>query len=178
MSNGHLLGQIRDSLDNRGSYFSKFATLDGSGVTFNAIGTLSGVTESFIISADAGPLKVARMIVTVQDGAGFDAGDYGAVAGGLANGITVRQEDATGAVVANIVDPLAPIKTNVDWAAYCYDGILSAFGTGDNFYNARWTFSKAGLPLRLPQGGKIRIILHDTLTGLSGHRFLFQGRQT
>lgn len=175
-SERHLLGQVRDFLDNRGSYYSKFATLDGSGVTESAIGTLSGVTECFIVSADEGPIDMHRMLVTIQDGAGFGIADYGAIAGGLANGIQIRWEDSSGALLRNITDPIHPVKTNVDWAAYCYDGAAQVFGSGEDYYQTRWTFNKAGLPLRMAKGDRICVVLHDTLTALTNHLFMFQGR--
>ena len=176
MADRALLTNIRDYLDNRGAYYSKFATLDGSGVTATAVGTLSGVTECFLISADAGRIDMARMMVTIQDGAGFSVGDYGAIAGGLANGIRIYWQDSSGALVRELTDSVHPVKSNVDWAAYCYDGAAQTFGSGEDYYQARWTFTKAGLPLRMEKGDRLCVTLHDTLTALSDHHFLFQGR--
>jgi hypothetical protein len=175
MSDRHLLGQIRDFLDNRGSYFSEFASLDGSGVTFSAIGA-SSATESYIIEAAGQGLDLARMIVTIEDAA-VAADDYGGIASGLDNGIEVRHEDSSGNVLENITMPAVPVVKNVDWAAYCYDGEPRTFGAGNNYFQARWTFTKAGLPLRMAAGDIIRIIIRDGLTGLVDHKFLFQGRQ-
>jgi hypothetical protein len=172
---GHYLGQIRDFLDNRGAFYSKFATQLGSGLTHEAIGNYTAATESFILSADSGPLKLARMIVLIRDAATFDAQDYGSISGGLTNGIRMWLEDDSGTVVRDLTDPLQNVMNNVDWAGQCYDGNPQNFGAGDDFYPVRWTFEKAGAPLRLPDDWKIRIILSDSFTGLVAHRFLFQG---
>jgi hypothetical protein len=164
-------------LEKRGCVYSKFATQLGSGLTEEAIGNYSGVSESFILSADSGPMTVARVITTIRDGTGFLAADYGSINGGLTNGVRLLVEDDQGATHADLTDPLRNIKSNTDWSAYCYDGTIHDFGSGDDFFQTRWTFEKAGRPLMLAPGWKVRVILSDDLSGLSGHVFLFQGLQ-
>jgi hypothetical protein len=177
MSEKRLLTQIRDATrrEDRGQYYNRALTLNGSGVTHSMLGGASGVTELFMTASLDSPFLVHRMISTVVDGPGFDAGDYGAITGGVANGLRLCVLDSNNALVYELTDPLLPIQKNVDWASYCFDSRLDSYGTGNNYLSSRWTFSKSGRPILLPTGHKLSVMSQDSFSDLAGHHFIVQG---
>jgi hypothetical protein len=118
---------------------------------------------------------LARMIVSIQDGVGFAAAKYGAINGGLSNGIQIRVIDDTG-VLVDLTDGV-PILNNASWAGFCYDADVKAWGVGDEFLPVRWTFSKSGAPIKLigANNARLEVLMDDDLTDLVAHRFLVQG---
>jgi len=147
---------------------------DGTG-TKSATGDYSGAEEIFFIQPAAGEIfLLERLIVYVVDVGAFDADKYGNDIT-LTNGIVLREKDDDG-VIADITDGL-PIKTNSHWARNCYDVAHYSYGTGNETLAARWTFSKAGSPIRLAgdENNRLEIVLHDKLDGLVEHTFLVQG---
>jgi hypothetical protein len=70
-----------------------------------------------------------------------------------------------------------PVKKNTHWSRLCYDAQPSNYGAGAETLNVRWTFEKAGYPLRL-QGNnneRLEVVLNDDFSGLAGHYFLVEG---
>ena len=92
----------------------------------------------------------------------------------MTNGIQLFYYDTEEDVTLDITDGL-PIKRNVDWNRWCYDGNLSSFGQGDNAYTVRWTFSKYGSPVILNQGDRIGVRINDDLTDLIEHTIIAEG---
>lgn len=176
-SQREVLDQIREAVrgEARGVYTSEFLTLGGSGVTAHMVGGSSGVTELFLSTARNYPFVVTRMIIQVEDGAGFDASDYGSIAGGLANGLRLFVLDENGAVQTEMTDANHTIKQNVDWPGYCYDARLDTYGAGNSTLSARWTFGRAGRPLILPANWQVAVMGQDDFSGLVDHHFLIQG---
>lgn len=154
------------------------ATGDGTG-SKDATGDYSITPARFRIAPAAGELFVIhRMIVEVIDAGVFRAQDYGAITGGVANGIAlaVRRD---GADVFDLTDGL-PVKTNGGWGQHCYDAQLKDWGSGNTFLGVRWSFDKAGTPLVLngDEAEALAVYLADDFTGLLGHTFLVQGYRT
>lgn len=120
-------------------------------------------------------VEVARLIISIVDSGTFDAEKYG---NGLVltNGIKLEVINSEGGVVLDLLDG-EEIKTNADWQAMCFDFHYNDIGTGDNVAVMRWTFERAGEPLLLPEGSKLRITVQDNLTGLTAHYFQLQGIQ-
>ena len=148
---------------------------DGSG-TKNANGDYSSAEEIFYIAPESGEtFEVARMIVSVYDTSVMQTQEYGNLAAALGNGVTVRLSNADG-VVADLTDGI-PITTNAEWGALCYDVSLKSWGSGNELLVVRWTFEKAGKPIRLDGnlGEKFEIVLNDDLRGLLSHYFIVQG---
>lgn len=157
--------------------FSRFLDTNGDGTgTKNANGNYSGATGTFYLAPPAGVIyRVERMLVTVEDTAGFSAAEYGNLGALLTNGIQVRVHNGT-STVQDLTDGI-PVKGNAGWARFCYDADLKAWGVGNEILVARWTFSKMGAPLRLDGDATeaLEVLLDDDLTGLVAHYFLAQG---
>ena len=116
---------------------------------------------------------ISRIIVSIVDSGTFDATLYGNRIE-LPNGILV--EVIENGVVYDLTEG-EPITSNSEWAAMCYDFNYIDIGTGDNVAVIRWTFARAGHPLELNEGDKLRVTIQDDLTGLTAHYFQLQGWQ-
>ena len=148
---------------------------DGTG-NKNFVGDYSLAQEIANIHPGADEVfYLSRMIVTIQDGVGFAAAKYGAINGGLANGIQVRVIDDSG-VRVDFTDGV-PIVNNASWAGFCYDADVKAWGVGDEFLPVRWTFSKSGAAVKLigANNARLEVLMDDDLSDLVAHRFLVQG---
>ena len=147
---------------------------DGTGTT-SAIGNYSVTQGIFYIQPPSDDVfQINRLIVFVQDTGSFDSGSYGNGIT-LTNGITVRVQNNQGTF--SDLTAGSPIKINPHWKRLCYDANVSAYGLGDESLGVRWTFSKAGYPIRLDGGSydRIEVLLDDNFTGLVDHTFLVQG---
>ena len=118
--------------------------------------------------------QIARMIVHIRDNAAFRASYYGAISGGLTNGILVQVTDASGTIdlCAGV-----PIKANAGWSRVCYDVSYLDFGAGDNFLGVRWTFAKSGRPLVLEPTDVFSVTIQDDCSTLVEHTFFIQGHK-
>lgn len=152
---------------------------DESG-NINANGDYSSAPRDFAIAPGPDQIfAVARLIVTIRDSGSFDSGFYGnnivltngiqvEVRQGIPNGSSVLETSLTGPVT---------VKTNTDWASYCYDVAVSNFGQGDEVMAVRWTFTRGGgyIVLRGSDQDFLTIRLNDNFTGLVYQAFNFQG---
>lgn len=148
---------------------------DGSG-TFEAVGNYSSAPVSFSIKPKAGEiLRIARLIVFIEDSGAMDSGFYG---NGivLTNGIKfmVRKN---GVENHSQSTAQAPVKTNGDLASLCHDLTYASWGAGNTYITARWTYTKFGQYIRLKgdNSDSFNVILNDNFTGLIKHRFCVQG---
>lgn len=150
---------------------------DGSG-TENMVGN-HAATDIYIEPAAEQVFYVARLIISIEDAAGFKAGLYGSLAT-LPNGILIREEDDAG-VVTDFTDGVA-IKTNGQWGQICYDTQLLSWSASptEELLVVRYTFDRSGRGVYLDaaEGGKLVVKLNDNFTGLISHRFLAQGYAT
>lgn len=151
---------------------------DGSG-TKEAIGDYSAAPQSFSITpsqvTDAEEvMRVARMIVSIEDSGAFSAEKYGYMSA-LTNGVrlvvtrdSVEIDDGMNGV---------PVTSNAEWGALCYDASVKTWGVGNQMLLVRWTFEKTGSIIRLDGEAKesLDIVLNDDFSGLIKHRFLVQG---
>ena len=123
-------------------------------------------------------ILIHRMIVHIQDAAtAFNASNYGGVStltNGLTGGIYRESDDS----VLSEISGGFTVKSNADWGALCFDAVPLDFGSGSEFFQVRWTFTKAGAPLRIIPGTYFGINVNDDLTGLTRHTFMMQGRRT
>ena len=157
-----------------GIYFSRFLDTNGDGTgTKNAIGNQAAT--NFFISPDQGTyLSIGRLLVQITDIGNMVPANYGNLAE-LTNGIKLVKITNDG-TETDLVDGFL-IKTNGQWARYCFDAVLSiSGGVGENYVNIRWTFSRGGKDILLLAGDRLEIQLDDDFTGLIGHTFLTQGR--
>lgn len=146
---------------------------DGTG-TKNAIGNYATATEFKIVPPSNQIYVLERLIVHVLDGGAFDAEKYGNGVT-LTNGIGIWKRNGSGDLT-DYCDSV-PVVSNADWGRMCYDVTYLDIGTGDKAMNVRWTFSKAGQPVRLdgPNGEYFTAELEDNFSGLTAHYFMIQG---
>lgn len=157
-------------------YLSKDAGGDQSDANINANGDYSVTPEKFFIKPPNDETWVIlRMIISAQATGVFRAGGYGALTGGLTNGIDVYR-NVTGDISDHLVTK-APVKTNAQWGFNCYDVDVKTWGPGDEFLLSRWTFEKSGRSMALDGaiGEEMGVIVRDDLSGLVNHIFQVQG---
>tara|TARA_Y100000310_G_scaffold343923_1_gene453954 strand:- start:1501 stop:2037 length:537 start_codon:yes stop_codon:yes gene_type:complete len=146
-----------------------------NGSTSQMIGDYSVTPNTFEYQPAAGSkVLVHRIIVSIADTGGLDAGRYGNNIT-ITNGIVFRIENDSG-TMADLTAG-GTIKTNADWAAYCHDLAYIDFGSGANYLSARWSFDKFGPPVLLDgdNNERLEIVLNDDFSGLTSHRVLVQG---
>jgi hypothetical protein len=142
--------------------------------TYDAVGDYSGAAEEFYYEAPAGGATIERMLVSIGDTVGMQAQEYGNLGAALTNGIVVEIQDEDG-VVNVVLTGQAPVHTNSEWGALCYDVDLKSWGSGNELLVVRWTFARSGESVRLNAGQKLVVRLNDSFTGLLSHRFMIQG---
>jgi len=148
---------------------------DGTG-TKNANVDGSSTPQLFKIGSEEGRnLNLARMVVSIRDTGTFTASDYGAAAA-LTNGIQVGIFDSNGDIVDDFLDGLN-IKENSQWGRACYDVDLKTWGNGPSMLLVRWTFTRAGGFVYIPEGSTntFGIKVQDNLTVLEEHYFFIEG---
>lgn len=141
----------------------------------NANGDYSLAVEEWYLEAAANErLKVARIIVAVEDTFGFSAVEYGNLGSALANGIEIKVVDHNDVVQSDLTDG-RPVTDNAHWAEMCYDADVKTWGTGNEVLVVRWTFTKHGDFVILQPGWRLVVYLNDNLSGLVHHYFLAEG---
>jgi len=151
---------------------------DGSNMNANVDGS---TPVPFYAGPPAGKdWLIWRMLVMIKDNANITADNYGGIdiltAG---NGVTLKvREGPTGKEILDLTDNHA-IKSNAEWGVFCYDIAPHTFGSGDNYVLVRWTFAKAGEPLRLSsvRSEKLVLLVQDNLAALTGHHFFIEGQE-
>lgn len=147
---------------------------DGTG-DMSAVGDYSSGQYLAIQPPKYEEYRLERLLVQIVDATVNRSDRYGGLAGALTNGIAIRTRTQAGDTVSltNGVN----IKSNGDWARYCYDVSFSEFASGENFVDVRWTFAKAGQPIILNglASERLEVVLQDDLTGLVSHTFMVQG---
>ncbi len=157
----------------------RYLDTNGNGTgTKQATGNYATVSDIFYIQPPAAvDYFITRLVIGVEDTTGMQAEEYGNLGAALTNGITVRLQDSGGTVL-DLTDGL-PVKTNAGWGQLCYDVDLKSWGAGNELLLVRWTFERAGQPLRLEgeDSGRLEVVLNDDFTGLLAHTFQVQGYQ-
>lgn len=123
---------------------------------------------------------VFRLMMKIRDGAGFRAERFGGIAE-LTNGLQLlihagannpRYDEGE-----EVIFTEEPIKNNADIGLYCFDVDLKTWGSGDSFLLARWSFERAGEPIKLYAGDSLRVRVRDDLTALTNVAFMAQGQR-
>lgn len=138
-------------------------------------GNYAGNPTEFFVRPPAGEVwRISRLLVIVEDSK-INADDYGAIAGGISPGMELYVADDNG-IINHLMDN-GDISSNAEWAEYCYDADAKFWGVGNEFLVVRWTFTKAGVPLRLRGSHRERlaILAQADLTGLVEHEYIVQG---
>lgn len=167
-------------------YFSRHLDTVGDGTGSRlATGDYSGGggTDFLIKPAPNQVLHIHRLLVFFEASA-IAADAYGAVAAGaLTNGIQIMVRNDN-EVLMDITDSHG-ITTSATWAHFCYDAQALAWGAGNEFLMARWTFARGGSPLIIrgddvnavaPNGERFLLHLEDSFEHLVDQRFIVQGQ--
>jgi len=146
----------------------KSVVLDNGGSASAAVdGSSTPVDFTYTVPTNAA-LRAERLLVTMQAPGSLTGSDYGGVTGPLTNGVDLLVNGVS------ILDGM-PVKSNNDWAHFCYDVNIQPHASGSSLVHVRWTFGKSGAPLWLRAGETITAKVQDNLTGLDEHLFLLQG---
>jgi hypothetical protein len=138
------------------------------------VGNYSGGTTEFWIENTERAIQIRRMVIEIRDSGPFTSDKYGAISGGLSNGIEVKVKDPSDVVQLDLTDGL-PIKVNAHWGRFCYDVSDRPSGAGDGFLNIRWTFNKGGSDLLLEPEWRLVVELSDDLRALADHTMFVHG---
>lgn len=147
---------------------------DGTG-TFNLIGNYSSVATDFWYEASSKYI-VSSVILAISDSSSFNQGDYGAIPGGLTNGVGFFIQFAGGPEV-RLVHP-ENIKHNYEWLAITKDTTLTNFaGNAQTLVINFDVVGDFGMPLTMNKGDRFILRLNDDLTGLIFHTCGLRGRK-
>lgn len=133
--------------------------------TLSALESRSGVQENGLL--------VRRAVIFVEDTGNFQASQFGALPQ-LTNGIDFAVYDDDDTIRSDLLGGI-PIRSNAGWSRYMYDVQYLSFGSGSNYFVCRWTFERAGRPLRVSSDNYIGVQINDDLTGLDEFTVQFQG---
>ena len=158
-------------------------TLDGWTDTMYPVGTYvdvaitnmavdgSGTRQIFGLRGIGAPpgvdikVDITRIIIECHTTAVGDLGDFGDIAGGVANGLFLRRHDGTFQNIFNV-------KTNGELAGVTMDYepyVATNPNQGVNGFISRLTFSgqdKLGVVIRLPVGEDLEFVLSDNFSTL------------
>lgn len=136
----------------------------------------SGQSVTLSLWAPAGKLYVVqKSTVYVEDSGQFNADKYGAVTGGLANGIDLQRVTDSGASVLFRFGALSHIvQHNGDWAKYGDTASKSEFATGNNWLKVDIAWG-APLVINGDNNDGLQFIMNDDFTELSEHEFISKG---
>ena len=163
---------------NSSAPFEQYLTQAGDGTgAANANGNYSGgATTWYIQPASDETILVSSMLLQIADSGIFAVTDYGSIAGGLLNGISIRSRINN--ITRNITGG-AIINNNWELSSVVDDFRVVLGPSGNNwFMRAQWNFyERFGVPLVLEgfQNDRIEIILNDNFTGLDSHTFTVFG---
>lgn len=174
-ADGSIVPATTPEWDPDGVVKSLFLTVDGTGAGEHDHRP-DGSSETTIWRGPASGKTwwIHRLLVHYTDADNPASGKYGEDID-LTTGVQVRVTTANGVTVRQDLTDLLKVKTNAQWGAHCYDIKQTAFGAGIASVQVRWTFAKAGKPLRLvgSAGDRFEAIFAegDDFTGLLGHHF-------
>lgn len=162
----------------------RFLDTDGDGTgTTNANGNYSSSATDFYIQPPAGQIyRIERMMIYLASQKNKIHIDTYVNSAALSTGITVKKLTGASTVVTDYTNGI-PIKDFGGWARVAFDvNFLAADenSSHNSVASARWTFSKAGYPLRLIGDNSDRLVvtLNDNFsTGgyIDEHYFMVQG---
>lgn len=121
-------------------------------------------------------IRIHRMLIALVDNGITNADVYGGLAQPLPRGISFWLNQS-----GDLRRLDSGLNTTRNWEfhrlAYDVDEESQSFGSGEDTIAIRWTFSNAGVPLRLngTAGDSILVKLNDDFTGIDGHYFKIQG---
>ena len=165
---GHAVNSLSPSV--------QFLTQAGDGTgNVNANGNYFGAPTFWYIEPPAGhSYYINKLVIQIVDNGVANSGDYGAIAGGLINGVTVRSRiDA----VTSLAFGFNGVLNNRQLARVCDNFVVTEFSVNDRIIRGEMDFARAwGGPLLLQSDDpmnpdRIEILLSDNFTGLLSHTF-------
>lgn len=121
--------------------------------------------------------EVQSILVNISDGDKFNQTDYGAIIGGLTNGITFQLYNAALNTTFTFFSGFT-IKSNVDWHSISFHNQLTSyFGNPQTLAINIHVTDSFGKPLNMQAGDKFIVNLHDDFSGLVSHTFQLRGIQ-
>ena len=157
--------------------YIQFLTQSGDGTgPIDAIGNYSAQTEFYFQPSSNEILWVSQLIVSVGDNGTVNNDDYGAINGGLTNGIDIRVR--TDGVTSSLLTGNR-IKNNQSLYAISRNNDNINLSGNNRILQVSLDFSERfGAPLVLHGSGtpdRVSVILQDDFTKLEMHRFLVLG---
>ena len=154
-------------------------TGDGTG-TKNAAVDHSGAAETYqLLPAASTVYRVTRLVIYLEDTAGFVPDEYGNTGAALTNGVEISIYDVDGAsTVLDITNGVA-IKTNAQLAMLCGNSVefyQQGSPTNESLV-AVLDFAATGSCLRLDGDAQeqLQVTLNDDFSGLVSHYFMAYG---
>ena len=146
---------------------------DGTG-TFNLIGDYSAAPQDFYYLATT-KFDIKSLLICISDNLQFNQVDYGAIPGGLTNGVGFFYKPFDGAEIRLI--NTVNIKQNFEWQAIVEHVALTQYaGLPQTLQIDLDILDEFGLPLNLRAADKLIVRLNDNFTGLVSHTFGIKGR--
>jgi len=153
-----------------------FLTSAGNGTgEINLIGNYAAAVTDFYYLAPAGyRYRVYTVQLCIADASLMNQVDYGAIAGGLTNGLTIWIRLASG-VELPLLGGMS-VKTNQHFLNLTRHTMLTQFpGVPQSFVVSFPIWKDHGMPITLEPGDRFIARLHDDYTPLVSHTFLLRG---
>jgi hypothetical protein len=174
-----------DKIDANTFYLATSEANRAAGTYVDITGTGTGThTWHKATKASWGPAsghvaRVSRLIVHVRDGAGFTTETFGALSA-LDEGIQIGVFRGNNLLTLLTASESLSIKTNSDWAKFCFDILLRDFDAAPTNENlqARWSFFKHGQDIRLDGNSSdtiVALIMDADLSGLLDFNLTVEG---
>ena len=153
----------------------KFLTASGDGLgTYNLNGNYAATATDFYYKATS-QYDIHSLLVVISDNATFNQIDYGAIVGGVTNGVKLFIRPAGSAADIALLSGVA-VKQNFEWLSLTHETRLTQFsGTPQTLMMNFDIFTDYGKPITLGVGDKFIVRLNDDFTGLISHTFGLRG---
>ncbi len=139
----------------------------------NVVGTLAAPLIYTVTPPSDEVWHIARVLISITDNAAFDDTRFGSIAGGIANGLTIRENKTA-------LNTLTNWKTNQGMVEDMYDVEYSESApAGSDGLRGRFTLKKAGVIVRLDGsvGDSLEVLIQDDLSALDLIRMKAQGHK-
>lgn len=162
------------SVIGRPTQFFITATGDGQGA-YNLIGDYSASPADFYYQATTN-YYVQTLLISISDNANFTQSDYGAIAGGLTNGVKLFIKP-NGLSEIPLLSGIA-FKKNYEWLSVTPHASLTTFNGLAQTLSVNFDVTdEYGMPITLNVGDRFIIRLNDNFSTLVAHTFGLRGRK-